>query len=519
MFTPNMPNNSTIRLCPTQQRVLEELQRGLQIGSIFRLWGGVGRGKTTVLHELYKKTGGAFLSMRDFATASSIKHPMALEETLYSLVFEAMKAHPVVILDDFHLLDLFSAGCHFYPRSGFLNSMVMGLCSYALEADRKLIFSTSSHLVEAASQRSYSFGIDKFKVEDYSALVQGWLGEKSAKLDIDKLFRFAPKLNGHQLKAACNWLAGHPSLDTEAFIEYLRSQRLASNVDLEEVQAVDLRDLKGVDDVLRSLEINVVLPLENDTLASQFKLRSKRGVMLYGPPGTGKTTVGRALAHRLKGKFFLIDGTFISGTNNFYERVHHVFEAAKDNAPSVIFIDDADAIFEDGEERGLYRYLLTMLDGLESESAGRICVMMTAMNVANLPAALTRSGRVELWLEMKLPDSEARSTILQQRVSELPEELRRVDMGALTTATEGFTGADLKRMVDDGKAIYAYDKSKQLDLKPTTEYFLKAVEGVRENKQRFAEAEAQAALKPKFPMPGFSSFVMSRISKLGDGDE
>jgi transitional endoplasmic reticulum ATPase len=508
----SMPTNSKTQLCPAQQSALESLLKGLSIGSIFRVWGGVGRGKTTVLREVHQQTGGVFIGMKDFVEASRPQHPMALEETLYSLVMAALKRHPVVILDDLHLIDLYSSGCHFYPRSGYLNAVIMGLCHYALEKDRKLIFGTTGKMAEPAEQRSYSFGIEKFKVEDYAVLAGVWLGKKVAKLDFAKIFRFAPKLNAHQLKAACKWLAEHPSLGTEVFIEYLRSQRLASNVDLEEVQAFDLRDLKGVDDVLRSLEINIVLPLENDALANEFKLRSKRGVMLYGPPGTGKTTVGRALAHRLKGKFFLIDGTFIAGTNNFYERVSQVFEAAKDNAPSVIFIDDADTIFEDGEERGLYRYLLTMLDGLESESAGRICVMMTAMNVANLPPALTRSGRVELWLEMKLPDAEARAVILAQRIAELPAELRNVDMSALSSATEGFTGADLKRLVDDGKALYVYDKSKRLDLKPTTDYFLKAVEGVRENKQRFAEAEAQAALKPKSPLAGFGSFMAGSFS-------
>jgi transitional endoplasmic reticulum ATPase len=514
-----MTKTTKIQLCPVQQAALESLLGGLKIGSIFRVWGGVGRGKSTVLKEVHKQAGGALLGMKDFVDASSDKHPLALEETLYNLVLDALKAHPVVIVDDFHLLDLYHAGCHFYPRSGYLNSVIMALCNYALEANRKLIFSTTSHLAEAAEQRSYSFGIDKFKAEDYAALVNGWLDGTTAKLDFEKIFRFAPKLNAHQLKAACKWLAGHPSLNTEVFVDYLRSQRLASNVDLEEVRAVDLRDLKGVDDVLRSLEINIVLPLENDALANEFKLRSKRGVMLYGPPGTGKTTVGRALAHRLKGKFFLIDGTFIAGTNDFYKRISQVFEAAKENAPSVIFIDDADTIFEDGEERGLYRYLLTMLDGLESESAGRICVMMTAMNVANLPPALTRSGRVELWLEMKLPNAEARQIIMQQSIAELPRELQEVDMAALTSATEGFTGADLKRLIDDGKAIYAYDKSKRHDLKPPTEYFQKAVEGVRENKQRFAEAEAHAAMKPKFPMPGISSFVMSKFIQRGSDDE
>jgi SpoVK/Ycf46/Vps4 family AAA+-type ATPase len=387
-----------------------------------------------------------------------------------------------------------------------------------LEADRKLIFSTTSHLAEPAAQRSYSFGIDKFKVEDYTALAQIWLGPKAASLDFEKIFRFAPKLNAHQLKAACTWLAEHPSLGTDVFMDYLRSQRLASNVDLEEVQAVDLRDLKGVDDVLRQLEINIVLPLENDALANEFKLRSKRGVLLYGPPGTGKTTIGRAMAHRLRSKFFLIDGTFIAGTNNFYQRINQVFEAAKDNAPAIIFIDDADTIFEDGEERGLYRYLLTMLDGLESESAGRVCVMMTAMNVANLPPALIRSGRVELWLEMKLPDAEARAQILARHFAELPEALQHVDMAALIAATEQFTGADLKRLVEDGKALYAYDKATQVRLDPPTRYFLKAVDGVRENKQRYAQAEAQAAMKPKMSLGDFGGFMMRTVSRDG-GDE
>jgi transitional endoplasmic reticulum ATPase len=271
---------------------------------------------------------------------------------------------------------------------------------------------------------------------------------------------------------------------------------------------------------LRNLEINIVLPLENDELAGRLRLRSKRGVLLYGPPGTGKTTVGRALAHRLKGKFFLIDGTFIAGSHDFYNRINHVFEAAKDNAPSVIFIDDADAIFADGEERGLYRYLLTMIDGLESESAGRVCVMLTAMNVAHLPPALVRSGRVELWLEMKLPDAEARGQILVDYLRNLPEELRGADAPRLIAATDGFTGADLKRMVEDGKAIYVYDKTKGAEVRPITDYFLRAIETVKENKQHYEAAEAQVLLQPKSPFSGFmTSFVSSRMFNRGEDDD
>jgi hypothetical protein len=130
-----MANESIVKLCPAQQHVLDSLLKALPIGSIFRMWSGVGRGKTTVLKELHKQTGGAFLGMTDFVAAASLKHPSALEETLYNLVLDALKGHAVVILDDLHLLDLAGGGCHFYPRAGYLNSAIMGLCTYALEAD------------------------------------------------------------------------------------------------------------------------------------------------------------------------------------------------------------------------------------------------------------------------------------------------------------------------------------------------------------------------------------------------
>ena len=88
-------------------------------------------------------------------------------------------------------------------------------------------------------------------------------------------------------------------------------------------------------------------------------------------------------------------------------------------------------IFESGEELGLYRYLLTMLDGLESESAGRVCVMMTAMDVGSLPPALVRSGRIELWLETRLPDDAARGAILRAQLARpARRRIGAVDRGA-----------------------------------------------------------------------------------------
>jgi len=114
------------------------------------------------------------------------------------------------------------------------------------------------------------------------------------------------------------------------------SQRLASNVDLEDVQEVELRDLQGVDDVITQSRHSYCSAAHKRLVNGRTRFASQTGCVTVR--STGKTTVGRALAHRLRGKFFLIDGTFIAGTGDFYSSVHRVFEAAKDNSPSVILL-------------------------------------------------------------------------------------------------------------------------------------------------------------------------------------
>ncbi len=502
------------KLCPAQQKAFDTLMESLEIGNIAVVWSQSGMGRTTILSELHRLRGGELLTMKDYIDDLRVQDPLAMDETLEHLLMRSLGRNDLVILDDLSLIYAVICGCGYgnpYPRGKFVEAILTSVAGVVSNSEKRLVIGIESTTPEPIRSRCYFANIRKFTSEDYEVLCEEYLGKRIKNLDFHKIHRFAPKLNAHQLKSTCMWLENKKDLDTEVFIEYLRSQRMGSNVDLDEVEAVDLHSLRGVKDVIESLEANIIVPLERDDLATEYDIQPKRGVLLAGPPGTGKTTIGRALAHRLRSKFFLIDGTYISGSRDFYNRISRVFEAAKNNAPAIIFIDDSDVIFENKEDFGLYRYLLTMLDGLESESNKRVCIMMTTMDVASVPPALVRSGRIELWLETRHPDEAARFEILQDHSHRLPMELRKFDAAQIAADTEGLTGADLKRLVEDTKILLAYDKSKKMDVQVPSIYFDRAIATIRSNKEKYEEAEARARSK----MPSMTSALAAAMGSFG----
>jgi transitional endoplasmic reticulum ATPase len=494
---------SHANLAPNQQHAFDALLLAAHPGRLVALTGGPGAGKTTVLRAAHARLGGVLLGAEEIQEAvAAWPHPLAIEDAFYEMLEQALEKHPVVFVDDLHLLTVVFEGCQAYPRSQFINVALTALAAKAERTGRTIVFA-GLYVGERIGQLGKGVMIKEPSVNDYRVISAAYLApEQVDALDFTKIHRFARRMSARQLRRACEAMRDDAMLQpsggaidaeraTDAFVDYLRSVQLVSNVDIGEVQAVSLDDLKGLDDVRRALEANVILPLEHSELATELALKPKRGVLLAGPPGTGKTTIGRALAHRLRGKFFLIDGTVIAGTPHFYSQLHQVFEAAMRNAPAVVFIDDSDVIFE-GKDPGLYRYLLTMLDGLESESAGGVCLVLTAMDVGSLPPALVRSGRIELWLETRLPDRAARAAILRDRCAQLPSSMGTVDEARLADATEQLSGADLKRVVEDGKLLFAFDRARGGAMRPVTEYLLEALETVRANKLRYAEAEASA---------------------------
>src|SRR5207244_9922695 len=115
---------------PAQQQGFEQLLRLLPLGNVFALTCAVGSGRTTLLHLVHKKVGGAFLHMKDFMEALRERNPIALEETFEELVLGALNQHSHVIVDDLHLLSNVVGSCnHFYQRRDLLDAPLTTLTS------------------------------------------------------------------------------------------------------------------------------------------------------------------------------------------------------------------------------------------------------------------------------------------------------------------------------------------------------------------------------------------------------
>ncbi len=501
------------KLTPTQQIACDRLERVIVAAPVVGLTGAPGSGKSTILSRIAAKHGGTVITAVEMADIAAGVPATSFETAIGEAIVEALRTYPLVVVDD---LRFFAApGFNASSRPGFVRTVLQRLRVLATASGHRLLF--AGHIPESWESSGDQFGpqaavvqLGSFGPEDYTAIAETLAGQQRvANVDFAAVHRFAGHLNGYQLTLALAMLADRATLDTDTVIASLKENVMVSNTRVDEVEGVTFDQLPGHEAIIEALQANIVLPMENRELAHRMGLKPKRGVLLFGPPGTGKTSIGRALAHHMRGKFFMIDGSFVSEPPGaFFAKVERVVQEAKENAPSVLFIDDADVLFQINHIAGLSRYLLSLLDGIESETASGVCVMMTAMNVRPIPEALLRSGRVELWLETKPPTETVRQSILERWTKDAHEAFADIDLAALAAATEGFTPADLRRLVNDGKALFAADMVRDKPLRPVTEYFRDAVAEIISVRNRMADSlgDPQLRLAARGAAPGVDRY-------------
>ncbi|HEV51219.1 MAG TPA: AAA family ATPase, partial [Thermoprotei archaeon] len=217
---------------------------------------------------------------------------------------------------------------------------------------------------------------------------------------------------------------------------------------------ITYEDIGDMEDAKQKVREIVELPLKHPELFKHLGIDPPKGILLYGPPGTGKTLLARAIANETNSNFFTINGPEIM--SKFYgeseERLREIFNKAEARPPSIIFIDEIDAIAprrEDvsGEvEKRVVAQLLTSMDGLKSR--GNVIVIGATNRIDAVDPALRRPGRFDREIETGIPDAKGRRDILQVHTRNMPLA-DDVNLDQLAEITHGFTGADLSNLVKE----------------------------------------------------------------------
>jgi transitional endoplasmic reticulum ATPase len=211
---------------------------------------------------------------------------------------------------------------------------------------------------------------------------------------------------------------------------------------------VTYEDIGGLQEQIQRIREMIELPLRYPELFQRLGIDPPKGVLLYGPPGCGKTLLAKAVATEAEANFILINGPEIM--NKYYgeteAKLREIFRKAEEEAPSIIFIDEIDAIAPKrsevtGEvEKRVVAQLLALMDGLESR--GQVIVIGATNRPNALDPALRRPGRFDREIEIGIPDKKGRKEILQIHTRGMPLA-SDVSLDKLAEMTKGYTGADL----------------------------------------------------------------------------
>lgn len=240
--------------------------------------------------------------------------------------------------------------------------------------------------------------------------------------------------------------------------------KLKSKNILLEVPKVLFSDIAGINNILTEVK-DAVDHFKNGEKLKQLGGTPMKGLMFYGPPGTGKTLMAKAIAGETGSNFIAVSG---SQMVEMYvglgaKRVRELFESARANAPCIVFIDEIDAFaLKRGSNRSHSEYdqtvaeMLAQMDGFKDNTG--VLVVAATNNLDSIDDALLRPGRFDRKIKVELPTLDGRTDILNLYVNR-NDKMKDIDTTAIAKQTWGFSGADLKNLVD--QSIYEAIKLKQ----------------------------------------------------------
>ncbi|MGB9635491.1 MAG: CDC48 family AAA ATPase, partial [Candidatus Micrarchaeia archaeon] len=221
--------------------------------------------------------------------------------------------------------------------------------------------------------------------------------------------------------------------------------------ELGRIPSISYEDIGGLKEEIQKIREMVELPLRHPELFQRLGIDPPKGVLLYGPPGTGKTLLAKAVASESEANFYYIGGPELVSkyVGESEERLRKLFKEAEENAPSIIFMDELDAIAPKREEatgeveRRVVSQLLTLMDGLASR--GQVIVIGATNRQNAIDQALRRPGRFDREIEIGVPDRNARLEILEIHTRHMPLG-KDVDLKRIADITYGYTGADISSL-------------------------------------------------------------------------
>jgi proteasome regulatory subunit len=292
---------------------------------------------------------------------------------------------------------------------------------------------------------------------------------------------------------------------TFSIVEILPSKKdpFVLGMEIETVPNVSYNDIGGLEEQIREVRETVELPLLKPALFEKVGIDPPRGVMLYGASGTGKTLVARAVAHETKATFTRVIGSELvqKYIGEGARLVREMFDLAREKAPSIVFIDELDAIgarrldTSTSGDREVHRTLMQLLaeiDGFDPRGEVRIIGATNRPDI--LDPALLRPGRFDRLIYFPLPNGAARLTIFNIHTKSM-NLAKEVDLKALAKMTEKATGADIKAVC--------------------TEAGMFAIRECREQVEQDDFEHAVAKVLPPTRMPEASEFALTPEKMYG----